>query len=350
VLLSRRPEVEAFLKAPRPDVRAVVIHGRDHGLVRERAAQLAKVSTERPDDPFDTAQLTEDDVKADPPRLEAELQAISMMGGRRVVRLRLADDDGPAIRLAAEAVSRHLAGELNPEALLIVEAPSLRADSPLVKPVKDHKACVIIPCYEDDAADSGKIAREALAADGVALDGDALGAFVARLPGDRAVARQEIERLVLFLGPGSRKQASLADLEGFFGVEPEASLAEAALHAFGGRLAAAQGELRRARGEGQNGVAAVRAFGMHLQKLRRFTLAKAKSGDVKIAAKAAGVFWKQEREFGRQSAAWTPQRLSDVQARVLAADLACKRAESPDDLLAERLMFQITEDARRLGL
>lgn len=350
MLLNRRPEVETFLKTPAAAVRAAVIHGRDHGLVQERGAQLAKAVTERPDDPFDSAQLTEDDLKADPARLEGELQAISMMGGRRLVRLRLIDDDGAAIRLAAEALGRHLAGELNPEAFLIIEAPALRADSPLLKAGKDHRACAVVPCYEDETGDLARLAREALAADGVGLDGEALAAFAARLPADRAVARQEIERLALFLGPGSRRQASLAELEGFFGVEPEASLGEAALHAFGGRLAAAQAELRRARGEGERGVAVVRAFGMHLQKLRRFALARAKGADAKAASKMAGVFWKQEREVARQATAWTAQRLGDVQARILAADLACKRAESPDDLLAERLMFQITEDARRLGL
>ena len=102
------------------------------------------------------------------------------------------------------------------------------------------------------------------------------------------MARQEIERLALFLGPGSGAVATPADLEPFLGVEPEASLSDAAVDAFGGRLGEAQAGLRRAAQEGEGGPAAVRAMGMHLGRLRR-TLTLAKSGaGLQEAAKAAG--------------------------------------------------------------
>ena len=38
--LSKRPDIERFLKAPPPEIRAVVIYGRDRGQVRERADSL----------------------------------------------------------------------------------------------------------------------------------------------------------------------------------------------------------------------------------------------------------------------------------------------------------------------
>jgi len=68
------------------------------------------------------------------------------------------------------------------------------------------------------------------------------------------------------------------------------------------------------------------------------------------AAKAAGVFWKNEREFLRQARAWTLEHLLALHPEVLAADLACKTAGAPDQLLAERLALTIAGRARRLGL
>ena len=50
--------------------------------------------------------------------------------------------------------------------------------------------------------------------------------LVERLPRDRGVARQEIERLALYLGPGSGAQGDAALLDPSFGVEPGASLCE----------------------------------------------------------------------------------------------------------------------------
>jgi DNA polymerase-3 subunit delta len=164
------------------------------------------------------------------------------------------------------------------------------------------------------------------------------------------VARQEIERLALYLEPGSGRTAAPRDLEDFLGVEPEASLSDAAADAFGGKLAEAQAGLRRAAAEGEAGAAAIRAISMYLGRMRR-TLTLAKNGaGLQEAAKASGVFWKQEREFLRQARSWSLAELDKLQPDVLAADKAVKTAGSPDSLIAERLALTIAGRARRLGL
>ena len=350
MILSKRPDIERFLAKPDPQVRAVLIYGRDLGVVRDRAEQLAGKVVERPDDPFDVAQLTDGDLAEDPARLEGELASQSLMGGRRLVRLRLAGEKASIDKLAAEALTRHAAGELNPDAFFLVEAAALGRDSALRKAAEKAPGAAVIPCYEDEPGDVARLVRETLARDGLSLNTDALALFVARMPKERGVARQEIERLALYLGPGGGAVATPADLEAFLGVEPEASLADAAADAFGGRLAEAQAGLRRARQEGEAGPAAVRALGQHLGRLRR-TLTLVKSGaGAQEAAKAAGVFWKQEREFLRQARNWSLDELDRIQPEVLAADRACKTAGSPDHLIAERLALTIAARAKRLGL
>jgi DNA polymerase-3 subunit delta len=349
VILSRRPDVERFLARPDPAIRCVLLYGRDAGVVRDRANQLAGQVTERPDDPFDVALLTDRDLDSDGARLEGELSAQSMMGGRRLVRLRLSADKFD--KAVAEAVSAHAAGKFNPDAFLMIEAGELTArGSALRKAAEAAKEAAAIPCYEDEPGDVARLVRETLAKDNVGLDTDALALFVARLPRERGVARQEIERLALFLGPGSGANAKVDDLEPFLGVEPEASLSDAATDAFGGRIAEAQAALRRAAAEGEGGPGAVRAMGMHLGRLRRtLTLAKRGAG-LQEAAKASGIFWKNEREFLRQARAWSLEELDRVQPEILAADRACKQAGSPDRLIAERLALAVAGRARRLGL
>lgn len=350
MILSRRPDIERFLGQPDKAIRAALIYGRDTGVVRDRANQLSLKVCDRPDDPFDTALLTDVDIEVEAGRLEGELAAQSMMGGRRLVRLKLGSDKVGPDRTAAEALARHMAGELNPDAFYLVEAGNLGRDSGLRKAAEKATACACIPCYEDEPGDVARLVRETLAKDNVSLTSDALAMFVARMPKERGVARQEIERLALFLGPGSGISANPKDLEDFLGVEPEASLSDAASDAFGGRLAEAQAGLRRAAQEGEAGPAAVRAIGSYLGRLRR-TLTLAKSGaGLQEAAKASGIFWKQEREFLRQARSWTLAELDRLQPDVLAADKACKTAGSPDHLIAERLALQIAGRARRLGL
>jgi DNA polymerase-3 subunit delta len=350
VILSKRPDIERFLRQPDPAVRAAVIYGRDVGVVRDRGHALAAKVVKDPNDPFDVSQLTDGDLDADAGRLEGELAAQSLMGGRRLVRLRLTSDKAGPDKVAAEALVRHAAGELNPEAFLLIEAGNLERTSALRKAAEKADGAAVIPCYEDEPGDVARLVRETLARDGVGLTSDALSMFVGRLPKERGVAKAEIERLALYLGPGSGAQATPADLEPFLGVEPEASLSDAAADAFGGRLAEAQAGLRRAAQEGEAGPAAVRAIGMYLGRLRR-TLILAKSGaGLQEAAKASGVFWKQEREFLRQARSWTLDELDRLQPDVLAADRACKTAGSPDQLIAQRLALTIASKARRMGL
>ena len=138
-------------------------------MVRERATQLAGGVTDHPDDPFDCALLTDTDLESEPARLEEELSAISMMGGRRLVRLQLTSAGGRAERTAVEALAAHMEGRLNPEAFLLIEAGDLGRDSGVRRAAEKANACAAIPCYEDEPGDIARFTREALAANALLL-------------------------------------------------------------------------------------------------------------------------------------------------------------------------------------
>jgi DNA polymerase-3 subunit delta len=350
MILAKRPDIDRFLDAPPKGARGALIHGRDRAAVRERADRLAKVSTERPDDPFNVALLTESDIDADGAKLADELSALSMMGGRRLVRVKLTGDKVAVERALAEAVKIHAEGGYNPDAFLLIEAPALGRDAALRKAAEKAEGIGAIAVYDDEPGDVARMVREGLARDKVSLNAEALEVFVARLPHERGVARQEIERLALYIGPGSGKTATVDDLQPYLGVEPDASLAEAAQDAFGGKIAAAYAGLRRAAAEGEAGPTAVRMMGLHLALLRRILTLAGAGASLAEAAKSSRVFWRNEREVLRQARAWTLDLLGELQPEILAADRACKQTGSPDHLIAERLALTIAGRARRLGL
>lgn len=350
MILAKRPEVERFLKSPDPTVRAAVIHGRDRSGVAERAGQLCRAVTPDLNDPFNVTVLTESDIDGDEARLDEALTALSMIGGRRLVRVRLNAEKAAVDRQLAAALKAHADGAYNPDAMLVIEAGALGRDSALRKAAEGSQAAVAIACYEDETGDVARMTREALAADKVVLTQDALDRFVARLPRERGLMRQEIERLVLYIGPGSGRTIDVAELEQHLGVEPDASLQDAALQAFGGRPGPAQSGLRRAFAEGESPVMAVRQASIHLGKLRRINVLQSSGAGAKEAAKAAGVFWKQEAEMLRQARSWRLEDLDRVLDSVNTADVSTKTTGSPDQLIAERLLLEIAARARRLGL
>lgn len=350
MILSKRPEIDRFLKAPDPQVRAAVIHGKDRSGVAERAEVLCRTVTPDLTDPFNVTVLTDSDIDGDEARLEDALTAMSLMGGRRLVRVRLSTLKPGLDKALAAAVKTHADGGFNPDAMLVIEADQLGRESALRKTAEKEAGAVGIVCYEDETGDVARMTREALAADKVGLTTDALDRFVARLPRERGLMRQEIERLALFIGPGSGRTIDLEELEQHLGVEPDASLSDAALQAFGGRAGPAQSGLRRAFAEGESSVMAVRQASIHLGKLRRINVLQDSGANAKEAAKAAGVFWKQEAEILRQARAWRLELLDEVLDSVNAADVATKTTGLPDQLIAERLLLEIAVKARRLGL
>lgn len=350
MILQKRPEVDRFLAKPDAGIRACVIHGKDRSGVAERAEILCKAITPDLNDPFNVTALTDTDIDGDEARLEEALTALSMIGGRRLVRVRLGSDKASIDKMLAGALKTHADGGFNPDCMLVIEAGALGRDSALRKAAEAGKGSVGIACYEDEAGDIARMTREALAVDKVGLTTDALQTFVARLPRERGLMRQEIERLALFVGPGSGRTIDVDELEAHLGVEADASLSDAALQAFGGRAAPAQGGLRRALAEGESAVMAVRSASIHLNRLRRINVLQGNGAGAKEAAKAAGVFWKQEAEMLRQARAWRLEELDVVQDSVNTADAATKTTGLPEHLIAERLLLEIAARARRLGL
>jgi DNA polymerase III subunit delta len=79
MILAKRPEIERFLKAPDPAIRAAVIHGKDRSGVAERAEILCKTVTPDLNDPFNVTVLTDSDIDGDETRLEEALTAMSLM-------------------------------------------------------------------------------------------------------------------------------------------------------------------------------------------------------------------------------------------------------------------------------
>ena len=196
--LGKRAEIDAFFAKQPANVVGALIYGKDRSQVIERCTRLAKKIVPDITDPFNVSLLTDTDVESDGGLLEGELQSLSLMGGKRLIRLKFFSEKAALDKAVAATVKAHAAGDFNKDAFIVIEAGGLGADSALRRLADADKNLVSIACYEDDTGDVVRMAREALAADGVSLSNAAMDIFAQRLPKERGIARQEIERLILF--------------------------------------------------------------------------------------------------------------------------------------------------------
>src|SRR5580692_11466107 len=121
-MIVKPAEADRFLGKLPPDLIAILFYGPDQGLVRERAEKV--ITSIVPDlrDPFRIAEMDGAALAEDPGRLYGEAAALSMIGGRRVVRIR------SATNTLAKTFAPFLA-EAKSEALVVVEAGDLARDS-----------------------------------------------------------------------------------------------------------------------------------------------------------------------------------------------------------------------------
>jgi DNA polymerase-3 subunit delta len=173
-------------------VRAVLLHGPDAGLVRERGQQLAQAAAGSLDDPFRFAELT----RPDPGTLALEASALSFSGGRRVLRIRDATD--------SLATTLGMACRDRNGSLIILEGGELLPRSKLRGWAEKEPLAASIACYAEEGAALKTTLRGLFEAEHVAVTPDALDWLVQHAGSDRGIVRSEVEKLALFAGADGR--------------------------------------------------------------------------------------------------------------------------------------------------
>ncbi len=333
-------KVDGFLAAPPPGIRAVLVFGRDDGLVRERARRILCGIVDDPNDPFRVVELSGRDVEADPARLADEAAALSMIGGRRVVRIR---DSAESAHKALASFLDHPMGDN----LIVVEAGDLGPRAALRKLFESGDAAAAIACYPDEGADLERVIDQTLAAHGLTAEPDARAHLALHLGSDRMVTRTELAKLAVYMG--DETTVRLAHARACVGDSGAASL-DALLSALGegdaGRLDRA---LDRVFEEGMAPVGLLRLVSRHFQRLHLAAghLADGLPPDRAMARLKPPVIFKAAPSFRGQLRSWTPDRLARAFDLLAETEADCKTSWLPDETLCRRTLMRLAQAARR---
>jgi len=336
--------IDGFVRAPDPAVRVALVYGPDGGLVRERGEALVRAAAGDSADPFRVATLTGGDVLRDPARLADEFAALSLIGGRRAVRVREAGDG------LAPAVTAVLEGP-GGDCLVVLEAGELAPRSALRKLCEEAGAAVALPCYLPDAAAMGRLVHEVLGEAGLSVDRDAEAFLAEALAGDRQLARRELDKLIAFMGDDRR--VGLEQAAACVGDSAQQSLGDLALAVADGDAAAADRMLVRLAAEGSGAIGVLRAVQRHFTRLHLAGLAVAggEAPDRAMARLKPPVFYKEQPRFRDQLRRWPPVRAARALDRLVEAERDCKRTGIPQEAVCGRALFDLCRAgrARRTG-
>lgn len=338
-MIIKPAETENFLRRPPAKIISVLFYGPDQGLVRERAEGLALSIVADLRDPFRVTEFDAAVLMEDPARLSDEAAALSMSGGRRVVRIRGAGN-------AVSGIFASFLASASSDTLVVVESGDLARDSSLREIFSESANAAAVACYPDTREAIADLASGALKAEGIAIAPDALEEAVSLLGSDRGTTRRELEKLVLY-ARGTRR-VTLEDVRAIMGDEAEARIEEVCDAAGEGDARRLDLSLERLWSAGVAPVGVLRVAMGHFQRLAlaRDQVGRGETADAVARRARPPVHFTRLAAFKAQLRNWSGERIGDALDLLLETESLCKSTGVPAEAACGRALFTIAAWAR----
>lgn len=319
-------------------LKAVLFYGQDEGLIEECREKVTAAVVPDSRDPFRIVDLTQSQIKEDPALLSAEANAISLMGGRRVIRVRGADNH-------FTAVIKDFLPTYKGDSLIVITAGSLKTKDSLPTFFADSPDTGVFPCYADEGEGLKRFVFQTLSEQGFQAAPEVLAFITDNLGADRLLSRSELSKLIAYMG--TEKTIMLDDAMACIGDASALSVDNMLYALTDGNQLEMNETLDRLFAEGQSGIGLLRAVSGHLKRFH-LTMGKISDGmSIDTAVAALRLHFKRVDTFKRQLRYWNIPKISRALDLLTQAEQDCKRAAHPQQLICARVFLQIAAQAKK---
>ena len=333
-MLLKGKQAETFARRPGDDIWAVLAFSDDEGLASD-AAQ-AVLSAWGGKGGLGVTVLDDDAIR----------KAVSLLGDKGGVRVRTGGDNISALLI--EAIEAGDAAPGRYAAKLVIETGSLAAKSKLRGAAEKAKRTACLQLFAEEAGDIGYRVRAALMAEGAVIDDAALKVFCADLPGHRAIANSEIEKLALY-ARGLGRSVSAEDVRALTATTLRQDMSGVLIAALEGRTAEAHTALDRLNEAGTSPISILRS--LQMETLRMLSAhEKVAAGDANAGRSLRPPVWENDwPAFRKRMNTWTPRRLMRIMGRIHDAERQAKTAGQTAEPIVRLLindLARVAEGAR----
>ena len=334
--------IEQFIQQSRTNVRAILLHGPDRGLVKERSNTIIKNRLGSPVDPFRLAEIPAENLRKNPGRLAEESATLPLTGNNKIIRV---TDAGEKDHKTFKA----FLSDGDPNSLVIVLAGELRGTSNLRRLFDSNSNLASIGCYPDEARDIRRLVHEFCDQYNIRVTPEALEYLALHLGSDRMVTRQELEKLVVYLGPAD--QITETDAMAVIGDSAAHSLNVFAILVADGDQQQLMRTWASLRLEGISPVQILRSTLRHFQRLHQVVANVAAGGSPSACIKALRppVHFSVRDAFERQVRAWHPDKLRRAMSILADAEEYCKKTGGIGDVVTGMAFLRILNAARKIA-
>lgn len=324
-------QIESFLRTPAANSVAVLLYGPDQGQAREYMQRIQHVLLGKNASSSQRIEIDDAKLNADITCLHDEAANFDLLGGNKLILLRNAKDKHvQAITQAIPALSA--------ESYLVVWAGELTPRSALRQLFEKEPRLASVPCYLDAGASLQATIRDQLGKSGVQADREVVQYLESQLGNDRAITRQELDKLILYLG-----EHTLLDMHTAHSVISQNTHDETddICYAFlPEKITTLDQLLSRYLQSGGTPIMVVRAFIRHIGRLMevKHRMQEGMSADQAIRQMKPAIFFKKQALFQRQAQYWSVGALTQLLRHAIRLESQLKASYPPHLLLRQHML------------
>lgn len=328
-------QLASFCHNPDPKIKCVVLFGTNEGLINEWQNKCAAAVCGDISDGFRYQAFEMEQISTDGGELYGEYHAQSLMGGRRAVVVKNAND-------SLLNVLKNMLPETKSDNLLILSSSSLNTRSSLISWTKDREDVYIVGCYDDRDDDIAKSAAQIIRERGLSIAPDVLQFLAGRLSSDRKMNAAEIDKLALYLG--EKKTIEITDVRNAISDIAGADYEDLCYMAASGNTAKACNAFERLVKEGEDAATLIRQISYHFMKLLSITaqINEGKSTEDALKSLRPPLMFYRKDDFIRQLKVWNKERIMSALSMLYECERDCKTTGMPAENLAEYCILRIS--------
>lgn len=322
-------KAEGFIKKPDPACWAILAFSEDEGVANDAARSVLSSWGE-----LELILLEDDAIKRDPALLFDALEAQSLLGDERAIRVRTNGDKIAALLLEAVKLADETPNRF--AARLVVSAGGLQKRSKLRAGFEAAKSAAALQLFADEVSDVADLVKSALENVNASAEPGVIEAFIGDLPGHRGLARQEIEKLSLYAHNLGRT-LTIQDIHKLSATDIDHALGAAISAALDGRSEQAVRMLDRLLVSGANTITVLRAIQRETQRMLQAHELGGLQGNVGM--KLRPPVWNSEwPAYSKRLRSWSPKRLARILERIYDAEQKVKIAGPSGEPVLRMLM------------
>lgn len=328
-------QLASFCRQPDEKIKCIVLFGTNEGLINEWQNKCAVAVCEDLNDAFRFSSFEMEQISATGGEIYGEYHAQSLMGGRRAIVIKNADNN-------LYPILKNTLNETKSENLLIVSSLSLNNRSGLIGWAKEREDIYAVGCYDDRDTDIAQSAAQMLQERGLQAMPDAMQVLVSRLSPDRKMNAAEIDKLSLYMG--ERKLVEIADVRAAISDVAGADYDDLCYFTAGGNTAKADAVFERLIKEGEEPATLIRQISYHFLKLLGVNalIDEGKSTEEALKSLRPALMFYRKDDFVRQLKIWNKERILSALSMLYECERDCKTTGMPSQQVAGYCLLRIS--------